>query len=252
MEQFILKTTKEQDILPLFYAESGSRLWGFHSKDSDYDIRGIHLLSKENYFKISKSKEVVEVMEGKKDLVSFSIDKAFQLILNSNPSLLEWFRGDIIYFNKIENYEKLKSEVLKNINLKALYHHYISMGKQNYIKYIEKEKQFTYKKVLYVLRGVLSAIYVYNKKTAPPLQTDTLISQLNFDTQTNLLLKNLLKKKKSGSERELVKNKDHVKKVIDNLFDQTKNISAPVTGDKKRLLDILNNFSIKAKEKFYL
>ncbi len=252
METFILNVAEEQNIIPLFYAESGSRLWDFHSKDSDFDIRGIHLISRKDYFKISKTKEVVEVMEGKKDLVSFSIDKAFTLLASSNPSLLEWFRGDIVYLNKIKNYEKLKSEVLKNINLKALYHHYVSMGKQNYIKYVEKEKQFTYKKVLYVLRGLLSASYIYHKNKIPPLLTETLITELEFDKPTEELLKELIKKKKAGSEKELVKDKGSVRKIIDDLFDQATKISAPVTGSKKKLLETLNDFSIKIKEEHYI
>ncbi len=252
MKSFILKTAKEQNIIPLFYAESGSRLWGFHSKDSDFDIRGIHLIPREDYFKITKSKDVVEIMESEKDFVSFSIDKAFSLLSSSNPSLLEWFRGDVIYLNNIKGYEKLKSEVLKNINLKALYHHYVSMGKQNYIKYVEKEKQFTYKKILYVLRGLLSAIYIYNKNKAPPLRTENLIKELDFEKPAENLLNAILEKKKAGSEKQLVKEKDSVRKIIDSLFDKTNKLSAPVTGNKKKLLETLNSFSIKIKEEQYL
>lgn len=252
MKTFVLETAKRQNIVPLFYAESGSRLWGFQSKDSDYDIRGIHLISREDYFKISKAKEVVEVMEGDKDLVSFSIDKAFSLLASSNPSLLEWFRGDIVYLNKIPHYEKLKSNVLENINLKALYHHYVSMGKQNYIKYVQKEKQFTYKKVLYVLRGFLSAICIYNKQAIPPLKTEELIKKLEFNKPTEQLLNELIKKKKAGYEKELVNDKEMVRKIIDSLFDQTTKISVAVTGNKKSLLETLNNFSVKIKEQFYL
>ncbi len=251
MKRFILKACKARQITPLFYAESGSRLWGFQSEDSDYDIRGIHLISKEDYFKITKPKEVIELMEGQNDFVSFSIDKAFFLISKSNPSLLEWFRGDIIYINNIKRYEMLKSEVLRNINMKALYHHYLSMGKQNYIKYIEKEKLFTYKKVLYVLRGLLSAVYIYNNSKIPPLKLENLIKELDLDAKTGSLLKQLLEKKMAGSEKEIVKDKDSVRKIIDALFEQSSKLSPSETGDKQNLIETLNNFSIKIKEQFY-
>ena len=125
---------------------------------------------------------MIEVLDGDLDLVSFSLDKAFSLLANSNPSLLEWFRGDIVYLNNFKGYEKLKKEVLKEINFKALFWHYVSMGKQNYVKYVEKDKQYTYKKVLYVLRGLLSAEFIYQKKQIPPLDFEELIEKFLKDT----------------------------------------------------------------------
>ncbi len=37
------KIEKEEHIKVLFLIESGSRAWGWESKDSDYDIRGIYV-----------------------------------------------------------------------------------------------------------------------------------------------------------------------------------------------------------------
>ena len=47
MKEQIIDLFKEIDEIPLFYIESGSRLWGIASPDSDYDVRGFHLQSKQ-------------------------------------------------------------------------------------------------------------------------------------------------------------------------------------------------------------
>ena len=46
----IEKLFQQRQDVPLFYIESGSRLWGMASPDSDYDVRGFHLPSKDQYF----------------------------------------------------------------------------------------------------------------------------------------------------------------------------------------------------------
>ena len=250
--KFIQKTCKEKNAIPLYYAESGSRLWGFHSADSDFDIRGIHLVSQKDYFRIDKPKEVIEVLDGDLDLVSFSLDKAFTLLANSNPSLLEWFRGNIIYQNNLKGYEKLKKDVLNEINLKALFWHYVSMGKQNYVKYVEKEEQFTYKKVLYVLRVLLSAEFIYQKKAIPPLDFEELVDKLEFEKKVDSLLRQILRKKKEKAEKDTVENKEDVLKVVKGFFEKVSTEDVPVTGNKKNLWEILNTYSVKIKEENYL
>ena len=100
----------ENNYIPLFYIESGSRLWGMESSNSDYDIRGFHLISKEKYFDFIKCRDLVEVLDGDFDFVSYDLDKMFNLMAKSNPTVLEWIRSDIIYFNDLPEFENFKNE----------------------------------------------------------------------------------------------------------------------------------------------
>ena len=43
IKNLILQIEKENNIKVIFAVESGSRVWGMDSKDSDYDIRGVYL-----------------------------------------------------------------------------------------------------------------------------------------------------------------------------------------------------------------
>lgn len=86
--------------IPLFYVESGSRLWGMASPDSDYDVRGFHLQRPEHYFDYRQHRHLIEIMQGDFDFVSYDLDKMFGLLAKSNPSVLEWIRAYIIYFTQ--------------------------------------------------------------------------------------------------------------------------------------------------------
>lgn len=96
MIKHIHKVFKETEEIPLFHIESGSRLWGIASPDSDYDIRGFHIQSKRQYFDFKKHRDIIEVLDGDFDFVSYDIDKIFGLLAKSNPTVFEWIRSNIV------------------------------------------------------------------------------------------------------------------------------------------------------------
>lgn len=44
----------------LYAAESGSRAWGFASKDSDYDVRFIYVRRQSDYLRLNPMRDVIE------------------------------------------------------------------------------------------------------------------------------------------------------------------------------------------------
>jgi hypothetical protein len=116
VKEKVKKVFRQNEGIPLYYIESGSRLWGFPSLDSDYDVRGFHLQSKQQYFDFRKHRDVIEVTDGKFDFVSYDLDKMFFLLAKSNPTVLEWIRAHIVYLNILPGWEELRKGIISNFD----------------------------------------------------------------------------------------------------------------------------------------
>ena len=80
---------------PLLFATiSGAHLYGFPSPDSDFDLRGAHILPVERVVGLDGRDETVEdlrIIEGlEMDIVSHDIRKFFGLLLKKNGSPPFW------------------------------------------------------------------------------------------------------------------------------------------------------------------
>ena len=56
----INKIEEEENIKIILAVESGSRAWGFESKDSDYDVRFIYVRPIEWYLRVFEGRDVLE------------------------------------------------------------------------------------------------------------------------------------------------------------------------------------------------
>src|SRR5918995_5162080 len=77
----------------IFVTVSGAHLYGFPSPDSDYDLRGVHVLPPEEVVGLETGPETVEesgVHDGLEiDLVTHDARKFFGLLLRPNGYVLE-------------------------------------------------------------------------------------------------------------------------------------------------------------------
>ena len=131
--------------------ESGSRAWGFESKDSDYDVRFVYIRPLEWYMSISKRKDTLEVMINEElDFAGWDLNKALELLAKSNPPLGEWLNSGIVYTEKdniISEFEKLFNKYLRE---SALVYHYLSMASKD-METLRKNREIKLKK--YFNRG---------------------------------------------------------------------------------------------------
>ena len=161
MEKLILEKLKEielaNDIKILFAVESGSRAWGFPSKDSDYDIRFVYTHRKEWYLNLWEQKDTIQFMTDEDlDGVGWDLKKALQLLSKSNASFLGWLFSPIVYKADSEFLKEMKNLAHASFKPIAAYYHYNSMNKK-YLENVES-RNFTIKQFFYALRTVLCCL----------------------------------------------------------------------------------------------
>jgi uncharacterized protein len=105
-----LKRQVELHPYPLLFATiSGAHLYGFPSPDSDYDLRGVHLLSLEEIVGLKMGQETVEksgVHDGLEiDLVTHDAHKFFGLLLKKNGYVLEQVFSPLVVHTTPEHAE---------------------------------------------------------------------------------------------------------------------------------------------------
>lgn len=251
MKEKIDNLFQEIDEIPLFYIESGSRLWGIASPDSDFDVRGFHLQSKKQYFDFKKHRNFIEVMDGDFDFVSFDIDKMFALLAKSNPSVFEWIRANIVYFNQLPDWTNFQQNLIANIDFKALFHHYISLAKGN-ISFMETGRKFTYKTVFYCIRGLLSA-ELASRQIIPELLIDNLFKQFDKDNEVLKIAKDSLERKKQQTEKKevSVSKKKKILTATKDFLAQLESKEPNSSNNKQKLDSILTNYSYNLKTKYY-
>src|SRR5688572_5687400 len=86
---------------PLLFATiSGAHLYGFPSPDSDFDLRGSHILPVNRVVGLDVSDETIEdsrVIAGlEMDIVSHDVRKFFKLLLKKNGYVLEQLYSPLV------------------------------------------------------------------------------------------------------------------------------------------------------------
>ena len=145
----------------LFATVSGAHLYGFLSPDSDYDLRGAHILPVEEAVGLLPKQETIEVegMRGEieMDLVTHDVLKFFTMLLKRNGYVLEQLYSPLIVETNQEH-EELK-EVAKGCITRHHSHHYLGFAATQW-NLFGKEDPPRVKPLLYVYRVLLTGIHL--------------------------------------------------------------------------------------------
>ena len=80
----LMKIEETYQVKILYACESGSRAWGFPSKDSDYDVRFIYIHSKDWYLSIDQKRDVIELpINDLLDMNGWELTKALRLFFEN-------------------------------------------------------------------------------------------------------------------------------------------------------------------------
>jgi uncharacterized protein len=147
---------------PLLFATiSGAHLYGFPSPDSDFDLRGVHILPAREVLGLEAAHETIEsggVRDGiEMDLVTHDAKKFFGMLLKRNGYVMEQLFSPLIVRTSPEH-DELK-EIAKGCLTKFHAHHYMGFVDTQW-KLFAKEDPPRVKPLLYVFRVLLTGIHL--------------------------------------------------------------------------------------------
>jgi len=143
---------------------SGAHLYGFPSADSDFDLRGIHILPPAEVMGLPTPRETIEVFRKPEkpgdidlDLVTHDIKKFMRLMLKRNGYVLEQIYSPLIVQTTPEH-EELK-EIARGCITVHHAHHYMGFARNQW-KLFAKEDPPRVKPLLYTYRVLLTGIHL--------------------------------------------------------------------------------------------
>jgi predicted nucleotidyltransferase len=161
IDERVLREVEDQPYPLLFVTISGAHLYGFPSPDSDYDLRGSHVLPVRDVIGLDPGRETVEVSEVREgleiDLVTHDVKKFFTLLLKKNGYVLEQLYSPLVVKTSAEH-DELKEIALGCIT-RHHSHHYFGFADTQW-KLFEKERPRRVKPLLYVFRILLTGIHL--------------------------------------------------------------------------------------------
>ena len=225
----------------LFAVESGSRAWGFPSRDSDYDVRFVYIHTTEWYLSIYEKRDVLEYpISNLLDISGWDIRKALHLFRKSNPPFMEWLRSPILYLEHFSFLKQLRELSNRYFSPKASIYHYLHMATGNYREYLQGE-EVRIKKYFYVLRPILACKWLESNKTMPPMEFDKLLETQVTDSNLYNEIKRLLDRKKSGEELDIEPRIDVISNFLEEQMDYYKEYVKHINDKESADISVLDN-----------
>ena len=241
------------DVKILLAVESGSRAWGFASKDSDYDVRFIYVHRKEWYLTLIEGRDVIEELDpdGVMDLAGWDIKKALLLMGKGNCAFAEWLNSPIVYYKDdkfLESMNSMKDEYFRKV---SAVNHYYHMAMNHDKRYLEK-RGCEMKRFMYYLRGLLAAKFSAIYGTYPPVVFNELVEKMVGDKPIRDEIADLVRLKQESREHNTMIVSDSLVAFATELAAEIEAMFGTFPGenppDLKRLdeffLNILNSFDI--------
>lgn len=189
---------------PLLFATiSGAHLYGFPSADSDYDLRGVHILPLTQVIGLQTGPETREISTDQAgielDLVTHDVKKFMGLLLKRNGYVLEQLYSPLIVYSSPEH-DELKAIATRCIT-RHHSHHYLGFARTQW-RLFTKESPSRVKPLLYVFRVLLTGIHL--------MQTGEIEANLRHLNEKFQLtyIPDLIAQKLSGTEQAIISDRD--------------------------------------------
>ena len=187
----------------LFATVSGAHLYGFPSPDSDYDLRGAHVLPVAEVIGLDEGRETLERSSRddgfELDLVTHDIKKFFGLLLRKNGYVLEQVYSPLVVHAAPE-FAEVK-EIARGCITRHHSHHYFGFAETQW-KLFDKERPRRVKPLLYVYRVLLTGVHLMRTGIV-----EANLASLNQDARLTHV-DDLIARKLAGPEQSIVGDAD--------------------------------------------
>lgn len=223
----------------LFATVSGAHLYGFPSADSDYDLRGVHILPVEEMLGLFPRRDTIERSSKddiELDLVTHDVHKFFGLLLKANGYVLEQLYSPIVVHATPEH-EELKS-IARGCITRRHAHHYSGFA-TNQWRLLTKEEPLRVKPLLYVFRVLLTGIHLMRTG-----ELEANLIQLNRQYELPYIPE-LIERKLSGAEQQTLQSnamafyEQEYHRLHARLEEEAKRTSLPESSHSKAALNDL-------------
>ena len=202
----------------IYACESGSRAWGFASKDSDYDVRFVYAHPFDWYLSIVEKKDVIEIpVNGKLDISGWDIRKSLRLMRKSNSPLLEWLSSPIVYKNVKPAVNPFYELSRRAFLPESSCHHYLSMARRR-ITTFKHEQDVKIKSYLYAVRTILCCKWIIERLNQPPMLIQHLLKEYLPTGKIRNFVDKLIHLKANESESTKIKRSLHFEDYMNEEF----------------------------------
>jgi len=191
----------ERNVRVLFACESGSRAWGFASRDSDYDVRFLYVHPRDWYLSVEDRRDVIErPLNDDLDVSGWELRKALRLLRKSNPPLLEWLKSPLVYRHDPVFAAEFGALANAFYSPRRCFAHYLHMAFGNWRGYLRGREQVSLKKYLYVFRPLLACRWIARGLGQAPMLFAELVEGALEETDVRAALDALVARKQAGDE----------------------------------------------------
>ncbi|MDQ0464732.1 putative nucleotidyltransferase [Caulobacter ginsengisoli] len=192
----------EEGARVLLCVESGSRAWGFHSPDSDYDIRFLYVRPADAYLALRPPRDVIErPIVGEIDIGGWDLGKALRLMARGNAIVGEWLTSPIVYAEAPGFREAFTPLVQAWRGSFGDVAHYYGLARRQWGSFIENRDEVKLKKYFYVLRPAITLDWLRRRPGEPaPMNLPALVEGLDLPAATAEALQALREAKQAAGE----------------------------------------------------
>lgn len=185
IEDELARIEAEEDAHVLWAIESGSRAWGFHSPDSDYDVRFVYLRPVDWHLRLKPGRDVIEQpLDDELDVSGWDLRKTLNLMLRGNAVVGEWLRSPIVYRRRPE-VDELAGLAARILRRRPATWHYTHLLESHGARVQGPEGEVRLKRLFYTLRPALTLRWMrLHDRAFAPMDMAALIAGCDLDAET--------------------------------------------------------------------